>query len=52
MNILGDQVQQIVEDLHRIDIKYDKIIEDLKKEMNFSSLMYMVTEKADMSSVL
>ena len=37
--------------MHNIDVKYDKMIEDLKKEMNFSSLMYMVTEKADMSSV-
>ena len=51
MGILADQVQSIVDDLHNIDVKYDKMIEDLKKEMNFSSLMYMVTEKADMSSV-
>ena len=47
MDLLCSQVETLVNEIHSLDLKYDWVIENLKKEMNFSSLIFMVNEKAD-----
>ena len=51
LDLLSDQVNQIGEDIHEVDVKHYKALEQLKMEMNFSSLLFMVNEKADVKKL-
>jgi len=41
----------IVKEINDIDKKFDKSLENLKREMNFSSLIQTIKEKADSKDV-